>query len=111
MLRDEDKLQAEIVQYYSQIKGRCCHKMLFHVNGKAKNKIEGNRFKTLGVKSGVSDLILVTQNDVLFIELKTDNGKQSDEQKEFERQLKEFNKSYVIIRSLEQFKDLCSQQL
>lgn len=107
MKRIEDKLQAEIVQWYSLQYGRTHDKCLFHCNNKAKNKIEGNRMKAMGVKTGVSDLILVVNEKVIFVELKTDVGKQGPEQKIFEDQVKKLNQIYVVIRSLDEFKKLC----
>ena len=106
MKRLEDKLQAEIVAYYSMHYGRTYDKCLFHCNNKAKNKIEGNRMKAMGVKTGVSDLILVVPSQVIFIELKTDTGRQSPDQKEFQRQVTELGHTYVVVRSLDDFKRL-----
>lgn len=81
-------------------------RMLFHVQNKARNKIEGAKFKAMGVVSGVSDLILVTEGRVVFIELKTGKGVQSEEQQEFEGRVKERGHSYVIIRTEAEFKKL-----
>ena len=102
MKRPEDILQAEIVAWYSMHYGRTADKLLFHVNNKAKNKIEGNRMKAMGVKTGVSDLILVHGGRVIFVELKA-GSPQSKEQKEFQRQVEAEGQVYVIVRSLEEF--------
>lgn len=60
-------------------------KLIFHVpNGGLRSKSEAKRFKACGVKSGVPDLFLpVARNgsNGLFIELKTEKGKVSKEQK------------------------------
>jgi len=109
MNRDEDILQAQIVQWYSLEYGKKHDKCLFHCNNKAKNPIEGNRMKAMGVKTGVSDLIMVVNEKVIFVELKTDKGKQGPEQFKFENQVKELNQIYVVIRSLDEFKQLCHQ--
>jgi hypothetical protein len=109
MNRLEDILQAQIVQWYSLQYGKLHDKCLFHCNNKAKNKIEGNRMKAIGVKTGVSDLILVVNEKVIFVELKTDSGKQGKEQKIFEDQVKKLNQTYVIIRTLDEFKQLCKK--
>jgi hypothetical protein len=110
MNREEDKLQAEIVQWYSLHYGKIHDKCLFHCNNKAKNAIEGNRMKAMGVKTGVSDLILIVPKKIYFIELKTSKGKQGKEQKEFERQLNLLECNYVVIRTLEEFKKLCVKE-
>ena len=109
MNRLEDILQAQIVQWYSLEYGKLHDKCLFHCNNKAKNKIEGNKMKGMGVKTGVSDLILVVNKKVIFVELKTDLGKQGKEQKIFEYQVKKLNQTYVIIRTLDEFKQLCKK--
>ena len=109
MNREEDILQAEIVTWYSLEYGKTHHKCLFHCNNKAKNAIEGNRMKGMGVKTGVSDLILVAKNIIIFVELKTQKGKQDPEQIIFEKQVKELGHTYIIIRSLEEFKAICSK--
>lgn len=59
--------------------------LLFHVpNGGSRNKIEAAHLKRQGVKPGVPDLCLPVargQYHGLFIELKTDIGRASAEQK------------------------------
>lgn len=86
-------------------------KQLFHVNNKARNSIEGNRFKAMGVVKGVADFILILKNEVLFIELKTETGQQSADQKEFQYIVNSLGHQYYIIRSLEEFKELIKTKL
>ena len=64
--------------------------------------------KTMGVVSGVSDLILIAPNQVFFLELKDDTGKQSDHQKAFQQQAESLGHIYVVIRSLQEFITLVS---
>jgi hypothetical protein len=109
MNRLEDKLQAEIVQWYSLEYGKLHDKCLFHCNNKAKNAIEGNKMKAMGVKTGVTDLVLIGNKKVIFVELKTDAGKQGKEQKIFEHQVTELNQTYVVVRSLTDFKEICKK--
>ena len=101
----EHQIQAQIVAYFNANypNNRKC---LFHVNNKAKDSLEGARMKTMGVVSGVSDLILIAPNQVYFLELKDDKGKQSDHQKAFQQQATSLNHIYLIIRSLDEFKAL-----
>lgn len=98
----EDQLQASIFQYhwnyYPAERG-----LLFHVNNKARNAIEGNRMKAMGVISGVSDLIYLKSGGTpVFMELKTKIGTQSPAQKEWEKQVTKAGYRYVIIRSLQE---------
>jgi len=78
-------------------------KLLFAVpNGGSRNKIEAKNLKLQGVKSGVSDVILLIPKKgyaSLCLEFKTQSGRQSDEQKEFQRQVEMCGSKYVIVRS------------
>jgi hypothetical protein len=78
--------------------------MLFHVQNKARNAIEGNKFKAMGVVKGVSDFILILPARVVFIELKVGDGIQSPEQVKFQGKVQERRHEYLVIRNLEQFK-------
>jgi hypothetical protein len=79
--------------------------MLFHVQNKARNAVEGNKFKAMGVVKGVSDMILILPSRVIFIEFKTETGKQSPEQEQFQGKVQRRVHEYIIIRSLEEFQD------
>ena len=54
---------------------------------------------------GVSDIVAIKRGRVLFIEVKTLKGKQSEHQKEFERNLKTMGGNYLLIRSLKELKE------
>jgi hypothetical protein len=101
----EHQIQAQIVAYFNT-SFPTLRKCLFHVNNKARNSIEGAKFKALGTVAGVSDLILIATGQTLYIELKDDKGKQQPDQMEFQRQITALNHQYHIIRSLEEFKAL-----
>lgn len=103
----EHQIQAQIIAYFNQHYPQY-RKCLFHVNNKAKDSLEGARFKTLGVVAGVSDLILLAPNQVYFIELKDQTGRQSDHQKAFQQQAESLGHIYVVIRSLSEFQALVS---
>lgn len=68
-------------------------KLLHHIpNGGKRNKAEAARFKAMGVKAGVPDLFLpVPMNGYagLYIEMKYDKNKPTDNQKEWIKALKE----------------------
>ena len=78
--------------------------MLFHVNQKARNPIEGNRMKAMGVVPGVSDMIYL--KGPVFIEMKSQDGRQSPDQILFEGVVTKLGYRYVIVRSFEEFKQL-----
>ncbi len=57
---------------------------------------------TLGMLPGVSDLVVVLPGKVVFLELKTLTGKQSDRQVKFEARVKSLGHSYAVVRSLDE---------
>lgn len=103
--KQEDQLQAECFIWhwntFPEQRGR-----LFHVNQKARNAIEGNRMKAMGVVPGVSDLIFLRASGPMFIEMKIEDGKQSPEQVKFQRIVESLGFQYIICRSFSQFKQL-----
>lgn len=63
--------------------------------------------KAEGVLAGVADLFFmfpVKQFHGLFIEMKTDKGRQSETQKEFQTLAESNGYKYVVCRSFEDFK-------
>lgn len=82
--------------------------MLFHVQQKAKNAIEGSMFKAIGVVRGISDLVYILPNGkVAFIEMKFNKGTQRAEQITFQKKLKERGHIYLIVEdTLEAFKEI-----
>lgn len=55
------------------------------------------RLKASGNKAGVSDLIIVLKNKVIFVEMKTTKGTQSPAQKEFQKQVEELGHTYIVL--------------
>jgi len=107
----ETKLQAEIFQYHWN---NCPHErgLLFHVNNKARNRIEGNRMKAMGTVAGVSDLIYLKPGGrPILIELKFDEGSQSPEQKKWQQAVEAAGYEYVIVRNLPHFTTLIKKVL
>lgn len=108
---EEEHLQQSCITWFNYQYPKYS-KCLFHVQQKAKNSIEGAKFKKNGVVSGVSDLILIAPKGITyFIELKTAKGKQSDEQKQFEIQVLALSHNYTIVRSLDEFIQFVKQAL
>lgn len=78
---------------------------LFHINQKARNAIEGNQMKAIGVVPGVSDLCnILPFGRVRWIEMKTQDGRQSPDQVKFQRLCEELGHEYIICRTFEEFK-------
>lgn len=116
-MKAENKIQAEIVQWFTKnycLKHHKNRALIFSVPNELgkENAIRTLQAKATGLLSGVSDLIIITpKRKVLFIELKTEIGKQSQSQKEFELRVNALGFQYHVIRSLEQFKNLIQNEL
>lgn len=106
MRHQESELQRSCVKWfrysYPQFK-----KLLFAVpNGGFRNVREASIMKAEGVVAGVSDLILLLprkDHHALCIEMKTEKGRQSDNQKEFEDAVVEQGYKYIVCRSFDEF--------
>lgn len=81
-------------------------KLIFAVpNGGSRHVREAANLKRQGVKSGVSDVVVLIPKKgfaALCIEFKSPKGKQSDEQKVFQNQAESCRNKYVIVRSASQ---------
>lgn len=103
-LHPEDDLQKSCVRWFAYQ-----HPLLLlsHTpNGGKRNAREAARFKALGVKPGIADLILWVQKGgygALCIELKAGKGTQSEHQQAFERYCRMHSYCYRIVRSLDEF--------
>lgn len=59
-----------------------------------------NHHKKMGYVKGQSDLIIVTKKEIIFAEIKSATGKQSPEQKQFQKTIEALGYKYIIFRSL-----------
>lgn len=80
--RPEDAIQRAVFQH---IRGRGVPGLVaWHTpNGGKRKPIEAAIFKGLGVRAGVSDLILVRRGAIFALELKAENGRPTESQLEF----------------------------
>lgn len=77
------------------------------VNARIIKKIQvkiATLFKAMGLKAGVSDLIIIRPGSVVFVEVKTPTGTQSPKQKQFQSIVESMDYQYLIVRGLEDFK-------
>lgn len=68
-------------------------------------------FANIGALAGVSDLICVLPNKILFIELKSKTGRQSIEQKAFMEKVEGLGFDYYVIRNIEDFIELINEKI
>ncbi len=102
----EDQLQQKIVIDFRN-RNLKNNNLIFSVpNGGSRNPVEALKLKRTGTLAGVSDLIIMIPNRIIFLELKTESGIQSDSQKEFQINAEALGFEYLLIRNLKQYEDL-----
>lgn len=80
---------------------------LFMCHNNPRNAIDGNRLKAQGMVAGVSDMIYLRYGlPPLCIELKLPDGVQSKAQKQWQQVAESSGAEYIVVRSLDEFKDL-----
>lgn len=102
----EDQLQKNCIRWfdyqYPELKKRLHHSP----NGGRRDNIEAAKFKAMGVRPGFPDLLFLHPNrfyPFMGLELKTEKGRQSEHQKEYQKTFEEIGAKYVIVRSIEEF--------
>jgi len=77
---------------------------VFAINNNSVNGIKGAMNKAMEVVPGVADMCyLKPEGRTCWIEWKTDTGKQSEEQKRFEKICRSLGHEYHIVRNEEEF--------
>lgn len=103
---EEARMQIEFFRQVPLFFPRLPDKLLFAVpNGGSRHKIEAANMKRQGVKAGVADVILQIPKKgfaSLCLEFKTKTGRQSKEQREYQRQVEMAGSKYVVVRSVEE---------
>lgn len=115
MMEEEHNIQCACVRWFNfqwpQYRG-----LLFAIpNGGARSKATAGKLKAEGVVPGVADLILLVPAKyrvnayleaifpALCIEMKTSNGRQSPEQKEWQAKVESKGYKYAVCHSLDEF--------
>ena len=83
-------------------------------NGGRRDRVSGAKLKAEGVLPGVSDLILLLprgNHHGLLIEMKTESGKQSQAQRDWQRDMVHRGYKYMVIRSIDEFIDRVTDYL
>jgi hypothetical protein len=104
----EAKLQKSCVRWF-RMQYPSIEPLLFAVpNGGSRNEIEAAELKRQGVTPGVSDLILLVRSKTgkypsLCIEMKAEDGSQSENQEKWQRSCEAAGNRYVVCRTLDSF--------
>lgn len=83
-------------------------------NGGRRDRVSGAKLKAEGALPGVSDLILLLprgRHHGLLIEMKTERGKQSQAQRDWQRDMVHRGYKYMVIRSIDEFIDMVTDYL
>jgi hypothetical protein len=101
---DEADIQADFFDKLKLFFPTLPDKLIFSVpNGGSRDPREAKNMKRQGVKPGISDVILLIPKKgfaSLCMEFKTEKGKQSPDQIEFQRQAEMCGSKYVVVRSV-----------
>lgn len=102
---EELKIQAEFILWV-QNEHPFYRLNIFSVDNNSQSVQRGALSKATGVKRGISDLIFICHNRVLFVEVKTKTGTQSIDQINFQKTVNHFGHTYLIARSVDELKDI-----
>lgn len=103
MMPKEKQIQDSILEWLTMVK-------IFHYRQNTgafareytrKDGSQGRGFVKFGTK-GASDIVCVVKGHYIAIEVKDHKGKQSEDQKEFQRAVEEAGGTYVLVRSLDE---------
>ena len=111
---EEHRIQAACVNWF-RLQYPTHATALFAVpNGGRRDRVSGAKLKAEGVLPGVSDLILLLprgRHHGLLIEMKTERGKQSQAQRDWQRDMVHRGYKYMVIRSIDEFIDRVTDYL
>lgn len=111
---EEHRIQSSCVQWF-RLQYPTHATALFAVpNGGRRDRVSGAKLKAEGVLPGVSDLILLLprgRHHGLLIEMKTERGKQSQAQRDWQRDMVHRGYKYMVIRSIDEFIDRVTDYL
>lgn len=109
-MKSEAQIQSECVIWMWNEKPET-RGLFFAIQNNSENIGRAMQRKALGLIPGVADTCFLWDGIAYFFEFKTEDGRQSAQQKEWERRVKDQNFGYFIVRSTEQFKQLINQIL
>jgi len=106
-MKSESRIQQEIFDWYwNTYCSKLCapREIIFHVPNEGRDQA---RLVSVGLVPGMSDLVATHRGRMLFIEVKTEKGRQSENQKKIEAHLDHVQGAeYYVVKSLEDFKTL-----
>lgn len=105
--QSETELQQACIKWY-RLQYQNSPLLISLPNGADVSDQNSARLVREGLFPGASDLLLIAPTSIwhgLFIEMKTDEGVQSHDQKIFQRRVENFGYKYIICRSFDEFNE------
>ena len=97
----ESEIQKSCVRWFREAYPR--YIILSIPNGGSRNSLEAVNLKQEGALAGASDLLVIAEGVVLFVEMKSAKGRQSEYQKAFQKAVERLGHTYAVCRSLQEF--------
>lgn len=102
MTPSEHRIQQECFEWhwnnYPHQRGLLCYN-----NNNSTSLVDGAKNKRLGIIPGRSDMVYYLRREAFMIEIKTDDGYQSRDQKAWQELIQANGFTYFIVRSLADF--------
>lgn len=114
MRHNESRLQEACVRWFRYQYPEFAYMLVSVPNGVVTTETQMRILKQEGLVVGVSDLLLLVPRHgkgCLCIEMKTEKGRQSEHQKEWQKHTEEAGNLYVVVRSFEQFRQVVCDYL
>lgn len=110
MALTESKIQASCVMWlwntHPQTRG-----LFFSVTNNSEHIARAMQRKAVGLISGVSDCLFIWRGSLYCFEFKTEIGRQSPAQIEWQRKVNQQGINYYLVRSIEEFKKVMEEIL
>lgn len=115
-LKGEDKIANEVSIYLkaltleNRLKGVWFHVPNESVVRDTKDIIRINTKHNIGMINGAPDFVIASPNKTIFIELKTEKGRQTESQKSFEKWCHKHGISYDICRNVTDIENVLNRE-
>lgn len=106
MRHNEDRLQIGCVRWFGYQYPQFALLLHHSPNGGYRTASEGAKFKAMGTRAGFADLVLLLPRGIyhaLFVEMKTEKGRQTALQKQWQDAVEKQGYKYEICRSFGDF--------
>jgi hypothetical protein len=100
-MKPEEAIQRQIVQYLALMGIFFFSVPNENAGGGKGAMIRMQKYRAMGLRPGVSDLVVLLPSRIVFIEVKTATGRQSENQKRFEALVTSLGFEYYVVRSVD----------